>query len=162
MTEITIRKAILNDADGLTGLVREPGMFQHPVEQPPDATREQVSRHLSLCLADDSHSVYVAVEPSGEIAGYLSVHWLPYLMLTGPEGFVSELFVRRAARSQGVGGRLLQTAGAEARQRGCSRLSLLNMRSRESYRRGFYNQQGWQERPDAINFLYRLPEETKP
>lgn len=37
MTEITIRKAILNDADSLTSLVREPGMFQHPVEQPPDA-----------------------------------------------------------------------------------------------------------------------------
>ena len=37
------------------------------------------------------------------LVAYAAVHWLPYLILRGPEGFVSELFVDQAARGQGVG-----------------------------------------------------------
>jgi GNAT superfamily N-acetyltransferase len=111
---------------------------------------------------DASHSVYVAETAQGELAGYLSVHWLPYLFLPGPEGYISELFVRPEARGQGIGSRLLEAAREEAEARGCTRLSLLNMRNRESYLRGFYGQHGWEERPDAANFILRLPGSVTP
>jgi hypothetical protein len=55
--------------------------------------------------------------------------------MAGAEGYVSELFVREPAR-------------------GCTRLSLINLRQRESYRRQFYVKAGWQERGTAANFIY--------
>ena len=88
--------------------------------------------------------------------GYGSVHWLPYLFLQGPEGYVSELFVRESARGQGIGRELLKVIETEAKARGCVRLSLINLRSRESYTRQFYVKAGWEERPDAANFICRL------
>lgn len=33
---------------------------------------------------------------------------------------------------------------------------LLNMHTRESYKRGFYARQGWEERPGAANFILQL------
>jgi GNAT superfamily N-acetyltransferase len=100
--------------------------------------------------------VYVAETEEGEIAGYAAVHWLPYLLLLGPEGYVSELFIRESDRGQGIGTQLLEVVKQEAEARGCARLMLLNMHERESYRRGFYKKQGWEERPDAANFVYPL------
>ena len=84
------------------------------------------------------------------------MHWLPYLFLKGPEGYVSELFVRESARGQGVGGELLRKIETEARARGCARLSLINLRNRESYMRQFYVKAGWEERAEAANFVYRI------
>ena len=116
-----------------------------------------------MCLADNSHSIYVASnavacnrdEPA-DVYGYVSVHWLPYLISKGPEGYVSELFIHPSSRGQGIGSALLETAITEARQRGCSRMRLLNMRDRESYLRGFYKKHGWEEREDAATFQLAL------
>lgn len=154
-----IRLAHLNDAAALTDLLTGLGSFQHHFgNAPAEVIQERVRQKLFLNLADKSHSVYVAENPDGRIAGYAAVHWLPYLFLPGPEGFVSELFVQESARGQGLGSRLLAAVKAEAIERGCSRLSLINMRSRESYQRGFYGKQGWEERPEAANFILRLPQ----
>jgi GNAT superfamily N-acetyltransferase len=120
------------------------------------ATTEHVKSQLERCLIDDSHSIFVAESPQREVIGYVSAHWLPYLFLPGSEGFISELFVRPAARGQGVGRQLLQKVEVEARTRGCSRLSLINFRNRESYERRFYSKIGWKERPDAANFTYSI------
>ena len=153
-----IRKAQQGDAWALTGLLMGLGWFEHYFSGASrEALQDRVGQHLERCLADVSHSVYVTEIAQGELAGYLSVHWLPYLFLPGPEGYVSELFVRADARGQGIGSDLLETARQEAEARGCTRLSLINMRSRESYLRGFYGQHGWEERPDAANFILRLP-----
>ena len=76
--------------------------------------------------------------------------------MNGPEGYVSELFVRSTARGQGVGRQLLQAIEVEARARGCARLSLINLRSRESYLRQFFVNAGWDERSEAANFVYPL------
>jgi len=153
---VKIREAKAADASGIAGLLRSLGLFKHITAETPGKTRTRVARHLGLCAADDSHSVLVALE-DGVIAGYCAAHWLPYLMLKGPEGYVSELFVSEACRGKGVGGLLLKAVEAEARARGCCRLMLLNLRTRESYQRGFYKKQGWEERKEAANFLYPLP-----
>jgi GNAT superfamily N-acetyltransferase len=98
----------------------------------------------------------VAEQAGGRIAGYVAIYWLPYLFMAGPEGFVSELFVHEVARDQGVGSRLLAAVIEEARTRGCTRLQLINFRTRESYQRGFYTRAGWEERPEAASFTYYL------
>jgi GNAT superfamily N-acetyltransferase len=79
-----------------------------------------------------------------------------YLILRGPEGYVSELFVHEKARGLGVGGQLLDAIQQEARARGCFRVSLLNRNTRESYRRGFYAKRGYEEREDMVNFVMTL------
>jgi GNAT superfamily N-acetyltransferase len=155
--EILIRKAEPQDTPAIAELVRSLSLFAHITAETAQATQARVARHLALCLADDSHAVFVAQDPGGQVVGYGAVHWLPYLILTGPEGYVSELFVRAAHRGQGVGGRILEAIKAEAQRRGCSRLMLLNLRIRESYQRQFYAKQGWEERSEAANFILPLP-----
>lgn len=133
------------------------GWFSGLEAETPDQTVARIEQLLPDGPAIAPHSVYVA-ESEGQVVGYTAVHWLPYLFMTGPEGFVSELFVSAAARGQGVGGRLLAAVQAEARERGCTRLSLLNGRHRESYQRQFYEKLGWEERPLMANFVYYFEE----
>ncbi len=154
--EIQIRKAQAADVPALTELLRSLGLFAHINAETPQVTEERVRKHLALCLSDDSHLILVAQFLEGELAGYCAVHWLPYLILAGPEGYVSELFIHEQFRGQGIGAQLLEAVRSEAQKRGCARLMLLNMRKRESYQRGFYSKHGWEERPDAANFILPL------
>jgi GNAT superfamily N-acetyltransferase len=151
---IDIRKAELPDGAALTDLLKSLGWFAHLAAESSEITCQRIAHHLTL-NADDSHSVYVA-EKNDEIVGYIAVHWLPYLFLPAPEGFVSELFVRESVRGQGIGTGLLEAVKAEAEARGCSRLMLVNSRARDSYKRNFYETQGWKEREEMANFVYRL------
>jgi GNAT superfamily N-acetyltransferase len=151
-----IRRVAVQDASQLAALLREVGWFDILNNNPLETNTELVKTHLAGCLADNSHSMFVAESAQGEVIGYVSAHWLPYLFLPGPEGFISELFVRPNARGQGVGRQLLEAVEMEARARGCSRLSLINFRHRESYERGFYVKMEWQERTDAANFTYSI------
>jgi GNAT superfamily N-acetyltransferase len=156
--DIRIREANATDAPEIADLLRSLNLFAHLNNEPLSATQERILKHLNLCGADDSHLVLLAQTPDDKVMGYCAVHWLPYLILTGPEGYVSELFIRDEFRGQGVGGRLLEVVKSEAQKRGCSRLMLLNMRARESYQRQFYSKHGWEERPDAANFVLKFQE----
>lgn len=153
---VQIRTVSAEDAPSLAGLLKDIGWFQSLKNEPIEAATRRVRRHIEQCLADNSHSLFVAEAPEGAILGYSSVHWLPYLFLQGPEGYVSELFVRESARSQGIGRQLLGNIELEARARGCARLSLINLRNRESYVRQFYIKAGWEERSEAANFIYQI------
>ena len=155
-SEATIRRAARDDAPALAELLRSIGWFKRLAAETEAETAASVARQLDACLASPSHSVHLALLGADELAGYVSVHWLPYLILAGPEGFVSELFVRETARGRGIGTRLLATVETEARQRGCSRLQLINFRGRESYARGYYTKLGWEERADGASFVRRL------
>ena len=153
--EATIRPANADDAEALGTLLRSIGWFEWMRPASDAEAAAAVRRQLERCLDDESHSTLVA-EIDRSIVGYAAVHWLPYLTLAAAEGFVSELFVREQHRGRGVGTQLLDTVEAEARRRGCIRLQLINMRGRESYTRGYYAKAGWQERPEAANFVLRL------
>jgi GNAT superfamily N-acetyltransferase len=151
-----IRKAILEDVSQLVKIIRELDWL--PIF--PDLEDQSVERilmeQLSRCMADDSHLVLVAQNDSREIVGYCSAHWLPYLLLTGPECYISELFVRSDHRNSGVGALLMSEMKREAVNRGCVRLMLITGSNRESYRRGFYSKQGWEERDRIRNFVFPL------
>ncbi len=154
--DVLIRRAEAADAPGIADLLRSPGLSPRIQAEAREVTLERVATNLARCAEDDSHLVLVAEAPDGVIAGYGAVHWLPYLILTGGEGYVSELFIRDGFRGQGIGGQLLDSITEEARQRGCARLMLLNIRDRESYQRRFYAKRGWVERTDAANFVIQL------
>jgi GNAT superfamily N-acetyltransferase len=153
--DVAVRKAGLGDATALTEVLRSVEYFTHLIEMPFKEARATVVRGLEQDLARDDHLVLLAEDIDGRILGYCAVHWLPYLLFEGPEGYVSELFIHESARGHGVGARLLEVVKAEARQRGCQRLSLLNGRQRDSYRREFYKKNGWRER-DMANFVFDL------
>lgn len=160
--DIQIRRAEAKDGPAIAELLRSLGSVGHIDAETPRTTKERVTRHLAMCNADNSHSVYVAQDPAGKIVGYGSVHWLPNLLLAGPEGYVSELFLLGSHRGQGIGSQLLELMKAEARRRRCSRLMLINRRTRESYQRQFYRKQGWEEREEVANFVYRLSDPASP
>jgi GNAT superfamily N-acetyltransferase len=157
--EIEICKAEQRDAAGIAKIVRELGWFDQMTAEPATETQAHIANALKLCQADDSHSVYVARAAGEAVVGYVAVHWLPYLIHTGPDGYISELFIRESARGQGIGARLLETVQAEGIQRGSRRLMLLNMRQRDSYQRGFYSKHGWEERLQAATFFKMLGDE---
>ena len=123
-----------------------------------DSTFKRVKKQLAQVARSAEHTLLVAV--SGEIVAYVSVHWHPTLLHADGEGFISELFVHPERRGSGLGTALLRCIIEEGEARGCSRLSLLNMRSKPSYERAYYAKRGWQERPDAVNFVYDLKGES--
>ena len=57
---ITIRKIQFQDAEGITSIIREVGWFDHLKSESAQITAERIRQHISLCLADDSHSAFVA------------------------------------------------------------------------------------------------------
>ncbi len=134
------------------------GWFSGLAAESPAQTTARIENLLPYGPTVAHHSVYVAEVDEAEVVGYTAVHWLPYLFMTGPEGYVSELFVNEVTRGLGVGGQLLAAVQAEAQERGCTRLSLLNGRHRESYQRQFYEKMGWEERPFMANFVYYFEE----
>lgn len=154
--DIKIRNVQKLDAEDITSIIREVGWFEHLKSETAQTTAERVHQHISLCLADDSHSAFVAEDEKHKVIGYSSVHYLPYLFLPGPEGYVSELFISEKSRGKGVGTALLEKIIAEARKRGCARLSLINSRTRESYLRHYYEKHGWKERTEVAAFVLPL------
>lgn len=150
---VHIRSATPQDAEALAELLLALG-FPDFAELTPDEVRRRLQEKLDVAQAP-SHTLFVA-ESGTKIVGYAAVHWLPCLFLSGPDGYLSELFVGVAARGRSVGTRLLAAVYDEARQRGCTRLTLVNRRDRESYTRGFYVKQGWVEQPEAARFRYAL------
>ncbi len=91
--KVTIRGATEKDVAAIVGILQGLGLFARINSESAAVTERRVNAHFGLCVADDSHSVYVAEKLGGEVVGYVAVHWLPYLMLVGPEGYVSELFM---------------------------------------------------------------------
>ena len=155
--DCNVRSATLADAPAVTALLRGLGWFALMNEESPAETERRLAEHLRLCLSDESHTVLVTESAEGAVLGYVAVHWLPYLILAGPEGYVSELFVAESARGAGLGTKLLEVVRDMAVSRGCSRLMLVNRKTRESYQRGFYRKLGWEEREEFANFVLHLP-----
>ena len=154
--ETLIRKANSDDAPAITEILHGLGYFSEILPASISDTKTLIIKNMEICKADASHSTYVAQDEKGLVIGFVSAHWNPYLFFPGPEGYISELFVHAEARGNGVGTKLLDIVKTEARERGCYRLMLLNMRKRESYLRDFYKKDGWEERVDVANFIYKL------
>jgi len=153
-----IRPAQSGDVAGIAATLRDLGWFAHIEDEQVEATEQRVAEQLALCAANGDHTVLVAEDENGLIAGYLAAHWFPNLM-KGGDGYISELFISEAARGKGLGGRFLAAIEEEGKRRGCTRLMLFNRKARKSYQRGFYQNHGWEERDDTALFNRWLTED---
>jgi ribosomal protein S18 acetylase RimI-like enzyme len=148
-----IREAVESDAMGIAQVVKQISEVQSVAGVTTEDIRDRIARGLSLVARSETSTVLVGAGDDGAIAGYCAVHWVPFLFLSGGEAYITELFVRPSDRSYGLGSLLLREVENRSRQRGCSRLSLLNSRDRESYKRGFYTKRNWVERGQMANFI---------
>ena len=153
--EIRIRTATNADAAGIASIIRELGWFASITAEAEADTIMRIAAALEAAETSSHYVAYVA-ETDEEIVGFTALHVLPYLIHTGNDGYLSELFIRESARGQGVGTALLRAIQDEARRRGCFRLRLINVKTRDSYQRRFYAKNGWEEWPDAATFVYRM------
>ena len=154
--DIKIRSAEITDAGPISDILVELGWFPDLEKESPSKVIDRIRNYLEKCDASDSNTVYVAEINIGVVVGYVSAHWIPYFFFSGPEGYISELFVRASMRGIGIGTNLLARIQADADQRGCSRLMLINNRKGESYKKNFYRKCGWTERDQIANFVYQL------
>lgn len=147
-----IRIAELADTRAIAELLAN--VDDHPKwkEQGVDALETLVRNNLGRGYPE---RLVLVAELDARVVGYTAVYWLNYLFSL-PEGYVSELFVRSDASGRGVGTALLERVEREAKARGCRRLTLVNLKDRESYRRGFYASRGWAEDFGAMRFVKRL------
>jgi GNAT superfamily N-acetyltransferase len=147
---IAIRPLQLSDIGAVMQLHRELGW--NPAFQADGTTLKQ---RLETLITEDGALLLVA-EMDGEVVGYIHGQMVVYLLFAGREMLISEVFVVEEARSKGVGKALIGAIEREAVKQRCFRISVLNGRERESYKRGFYPSLGYQERPQTANFTKRL------
>ena len=152
---ISIRPAKLKDSESIERIVRELEWFDHITEKSTQDTISKIEDHLRSCQEASSNSVFVA-EKGDKVVGYISVHWLFYVILPGPEGYISELFVSEKERGHGIGSLLIKEVKKKAERKGCSRLMLANNRNRLSYEKEFYKKKGFMERQHVANFIMPL------
>lgn len=153
-----IREATESDAPAIAAVLHDITELHSVTDCAVEETCARVARALATAVPSSSSAVLVAMAEDGTVVGYCSVHWVPFLFFEGPEGYITELFVRQSHRNLGVGTALLEEVQRRAKVKDCSRLSLLNARDREAYRRGFYAQRQWQERERMANFILPLTE----
>jgi GNAT superfamily N-acetyltransferase len=149
---LKIRSATLNDAALIADLLAN--IDDYPQWKSLGAEALQKTARESLKWANPERLLFVA-ELDGRVIGYAAVYWLHHLF-SPPEGYVSELFIRSDASGHGAGTALLETIKAIAITQGCCRLTLVNLKDRESYKRGFYASRGWEEKSNTVRFAFDL------
>ena len=158
---MSIREATPQDAEGIATVIHAMTELRAVTQHPMKVTAAAVAANLARIASSGTSTAYVAEEEGGTIVGYGAVHWVPFLFLSGGEAYVTELFIHPSASGKGTGSGILGTITAEATKRGCTRLSLLNGRDGESYRRHFYKNRGWQERDRMANFILPIPKQPE-
>lgn len=159
MSEVTIRKARVEDAPSMAEILREIGWSQKRNALPLEEVSGPIEKLIEHCTRDsDGHTMLVAVDSDDNVLGFTTVHWVPFVMLGSTEGYVSDVFVSPASSGLGAGRALIEHVMEEGRQRGCMRLMLTNGKEKPSYKRGFYKKLGWTERPLVANFVYYYEE----
>lgn len=147
---MTIRPLESHDLGAVMALHRELGW--NPAFQADGSTLRQ---RLESLIEGDNALLLVA-ERDDDVIGYIHGEIVTYLLFAGREMLITEVFVMEHARSQGVGKALVAAIEAEAVKHKCFRISVMNGRERESYKRGFYPSMGYQERAQTANFTKRL------
>ena len=147
---IIIRPLIPGDITNIMQLHRELGW--NPAFMADGSTLKQ---RLEALITGENALLLVG-EMNGKVVGYIHGEIVTYLLFAGREMLVSELFVMESARGHGMGKALLNAIESEAVNQKCFRISVLNSRERESYKRGFYPSLGYEERPHTANFTKRL------
>jgi ribosomal protein S18 acetylase RimI-like enzyme len=138
------------DLDAVMKLHRELGW--NPAFRADGSTLRQ---RLSV-LINEENALLLVAERDSDVVGYIHGEIVTHLLFAGSEMMISEVFVMAEARGQGVGRALIEVMETEAVKQRCFRISVLNSRERESYKRGFYPSLGYEERAGTAVFIKRL------
>lgn len=154
-----VRKAKTKDAEAMAQILREIGWSEKRNALRLDQIVEPITGLVEESLKDpNGHTILVAEDQNGKVVGFVNVHWVPFIMLAGTEGYVSDLFVSPSVSGMGAGSLLLSAVIKEGEKRDCFRLMVTNGKEKPSYKRGFYKKIGWTERPKVANFVYYYKE----
>jgi len=148
--KIRIRPLAPKDIEAVMYLHRELGW--NPAFKADGSTLRQRLQELIT----EENALLLVAEINKRVVGYIHGETVTYLLFAGREMMVSEVFVDESHRGSGVGRALMAAIEAEAAQRKCFRITVMNGRERESYKRGFYPSQGFEERTQTAVFSKRL------
>ncbi len=143
-TEYTIRRATVNDVEGLSHLI---SVLGYSLAVPEMAQRLEA-------YDTDASRVFVAVHASGGLAGFLSFHATPLFHETGFLGRITAMAIDPAHQRRGVGTALVRAAEDFARSSGCLRMEVTSCDRREKDAHVFYAGLGYAS--DCRRFLKRL------
>lgn len=140
MNKIQVRNATENDLPSIQKLLSELGYG--PVE--PHLITKIGAEILSL-----KNMGIIVTEVDSKIAGYLAYSLKPQLRLCGLSMEIDELCISENSRGQGIGTLLINMAKDIANKRSAKQIIISTNRERESYKRGFYTKNGFQEKNSA-------------
>ena len=149
---MNVRSARLEDAQAIAELLCNIDDYPHWKEIGADKLEQTVRE--SLERNNPERLIFVA-ELEHHVVGYGVVYY-QQLLFSRKEAYISELFVHSEASGKGVGTTLLRRMEAEAVAQHCRRLTLVNFKDVESYRRGFYSSRGWTEQENTVRFALNL------
>ena len=152
MIDTTIREATEFDCAPIIGIIND---YRAETGHAP-VDEDAVARSIRACISEDSTHEILVLETQGVVAGYVAVHWIPFPMLQGVEGYISDLIIARANRELGFGQQLVASVEQRGRERGCVRLMLNNRIAAESFQREFYPKLGFVHREDFANLVKML------
>ncbi|WP_177994698.1 GNAT family N-acetyltransferase [Victivallis lenta] len=138
MTEaVRIRPAAEADLPELVELLRQ--LFELEQDFEPDASKQQAG--LSLMLESPFAELLVA-ECGGRVAGFCGVQLQISTAMGSYAAQIEDLVLHPEFRRRGIGSRLLDAAGAWAKQRGARRLQL-NCDDQNLPAMRFYEARNW-------------------
>ena len=159
MAKLQIRLAKTDDAVSMAEILREIGWSEKRNNMPLEEVSTPIENLIIHCNEDpQGHCMLVAVDEDGQVIGFTTVHWVPFVMLGSWEGYISDVFVSPQASGKGAGSALVKHVMELGEKRGCMRLMLTNGKEKPSYQTGFYKKMGWTERPKVANFVYYYKE----
>jgi GNAT superfamily N-acetyltransferase len=137
MTKTSVRPGTLADESAVFALL--PALMAgEPVPGPP-IEQSRAARAVYRDLVTSTHGSVIVFEADGEVLGVITSSYVSAIRYGGEYARLEELIVDDRARGTGAGMALLKAAIAEARQRGCS---LITLYSRE-HTRAFYEKAGF-------------------
>jgi len=136
---LTIRQATVADAEAMRALMPRLAEFDLPSRRDPHHLwmhdLELLERWVEGIEPDCR--IHVAVDASGELCGLAMVTLRPELLSRAPSAHLEALAVAEGCEGQGIGGRLLEAAEADASKQGALSLTLhvfaVNARARRLY-----------------------------
>ncbi len=153
-TTFNIRLVRETDARSLADVIQEAALSNRINNVALKDRVKRIKSCINMCRDNPNTNIFIVEDSGKEIVAYAVVQWHITLFLLGCEGYISELTVRGSNRGCGIGSMLLDSLVEEGKLRNCNRMSLINSRFRDSYKRGFYEKRGWYERKEAANFIY--------
>jgi ribosomal protein S18 acetylase RimI-like enzyme len=116
---IRVRKAKPEDVSSVCDLLFElKSMYASCSEEALEDFQAHYGPAIVAALDSETNSIWVAVTPEGQLAGFLSSTHRHVLRVAGTIGVMEEIYVRREFRNMGIGFQLWSHAIGDLRERG--------------------------------------------